>query len=352
MGRSGPLALLYVARLANALVALALLSWAARIMPIGREALVVAGLLPMAAFEYASVSPDAAVIGTAFLFTAVAVRAQLRGRWTAGEVAVAAVSGLVFCSVKPVYAPLLVLALPAALTRGRMKHALSVHAIILVVTPVGTAIWMRYAFSLPAPVPEGASPWEHANYIVGHPLTYARIMARSLWHYGPLYYHSLVGVLGDLKLYLPSFAYMLPAGALLICVLAQPRDGPRLPVYAVAWNTLLLGGSAALIMTAMYLYWTQGGSWFVEGVWGRYFLPLLALAVATACSVVRLQPSRRASQGAFLVVTVIISTELLTANVAIVRAYQLFLMEGRQSDFVVASATGTPSNELLSIRSR
>jgi hypothetical protein len=145
---AGPLALLYVARLANVLVALALLTWAVRIMPVGREAVMVVGLLPMAAFEYASVSPDAAIIGTAFLFTAVALRAQLRGRWTADEVAVAAVSGLVFCSLKPVYAPLLVLALPAALTRGRMKHTLLVHAIILVVGLGGTVIWLHFASSV------------------------------------------------------------------------------------------------------------------------------------------------------------------------------------------------------------
>ena len=67
-GRSagaGPLALLYLARLANALVAVALLTSAVRLMPIGREAVMVAGLLPMAVFEYASAAPDAWVIGAA-----------------------------------------------------------------------------------------------------------------------------------------------------------------------------------------------------------------------------------------------------------------------------------------------
>jgi uncharacterized membrane protein len=321
---AGPLALLYVARLANVLVVLTLLTWAVRIMPIGREALVVAGLLPMAAFEYASVSPDAAIIGTAFLFTAVALRGQLRGRWTACEVAVAAVSGLVFCSLKPVYAPLLVLALPATLTRGRMKHTLSVHAIILVVALGGTAIWLRFTSSvLVLPFP-GTSLWDQANYIVVHPLAYARTIASSFWNHGDFYYYSLVGLLGWLTLYLPSFAYVLSAGALLLSVLVRPGYVARLPVYAVAWNTLLLGGSAALIMTAMYLYGTRVRWWIVEGVQGRYFLPLLALAVATACSVVRLRPSRKASQAAFLVVTAIIAAELLTTSVAIVRAYQLF----------------------------
>jgi uncharacterized membrane protein len=321
---AGPLALLYVARLANVLVALALLSWAVRIMPVGREAVMVVGLLPMAAFEYASVSPDAAIIGTAFLFTAVALRGQLRGRWTADEVAVAAVSGLVFCSLKPVYAPLLVLALPAALTRGRMKHTLLVHAIILVVGLGGTVIWLHFASSVWVLRFPGTSLEGQANYIVTHPLAYARTIARSFWYDGGFYYYNLIGLLGWIILYLPSFAYVLPAGALLLSVLAQPGDVPRLPVYAVAWNTLLLGGSVALSMTAMYLFTTPVEWWIVVRFQGRYFLPLLALAVATACSVVRLRPSPRASEAAFLVVTVIIATELLTTGVVIVSAYQLF----------------------------
>jgi hypothetical protein len=177
---AGPLALLYVARLANVLVALALLSWAVRIMPIGREAVVVAGLLPMAAFEYASASPDAALIGTVFLFTAVALRAQLRGRWTAVEVAVAAVSGLVFCSLKPVYVPLLVLALPAALMRGRMKHTLLVHAIILAVALGGSAIWLFFAYSVPVLPVRGTSLLGQAKGIAADPLGYATTMALSL----------------------------------------------------------------------------------------------------------------------------------------------------------------------------
>jgi uncharacterized membrane protein len=117
---ASPLALLYLARFANALVAVALLTWAVRLMPIRREAVMMVGLLPMAVFEYASAAPDAGLIGTAFLYTALALRAQLKSDWTAGEVVVAGVSGLVFCSQKPVYAPLLLLALPAALTGSRV----------------------------------------------------------------------------------------------------------------------------------------------------------------------------------------------------------------------------------------
>src|SRR5271166_2004801 len=143
---AGPLALLYLARLANALVALALLTWAVRLMPIAPEAMMVAGLLPMALFEYASAAPDATVIGTIFLFTAISLRGQLRGAWTVVEVAVAAVSGLIFCSQKPVYAPLLVLGLPAALTSRPAKRTLLAQAVIVLVALGGTALWILFSW--------------------------------------------------------------------------------------------------------------------------------------------------------------------------------------------------------------
>jgi len=61
---AGPLALLYLGRLATGLVALIVLASAVRLMPIGRELTMLFGLLPMAIYQYASVSPDAAVITT------------------------------------------------------------------------------------------------------------------------------------------------------------------------------------------------------------------------------------------------------------------------------------------------
>jgi uncharacterized membrane protein len=319
-----PLALLYLARSANALIAVVLLTWAVRLMPIGREAVIVAGLLPMAIFEYASAGPDAGIISTAFLFTAVGLRTQLRGGWTAGEVAIAAVSGLVFCSQKPVYAPLLVLGLAAALTGKRVRLTLLAQAVILVLALGGTAFWIRFSWSrLVLPYP-GTSLSEQVAYIAAHPFAYSETIARSFWHYWSFYYQSLVGILGWLTLRLPKFAYVLPVAALLLSVMAQPLNAPRLPLYAVAWNVILLVTSILLIMTAQYLQATRVGSWIVEGVQGRYFIPLLPLSVATACSVARFRPSRKASLIAFLAVMAIVAVEILTAEMAVVRAYQVF----------------------------
>jgi uncharacterized membrane protein len=319
---AGPLALFYLGRLANALVALIGLASAVQMMPIGRGLTMFFGLLPMATYEYASVSADATVITTAFLFTALALRAQLRGRWKPGEVALAIVSGLVFCTQKPVYAPLLLVGLPVPLVRGQVKRTLVVHAVIIVIILGATATWLRFASRYSNSI-LGVSVSGQAAFIAPHPLGYIRTIARTFWYEGYIYYEGLVGVFGWLSLYLPNFAYFLPLGAVLLGTMAQPRDGPRLPALAVAWAAMLLAGACLLIFTAAYLLWNQVGFWIISGVWGRYFLPLLALVAAAWCSVVRVPLSRQASLAASLILVMLIIAQSATTVLIIVRAYHV-----------------------------
>ena len=91
-----------------------------------------------------------------------------------------------------------------------------------------------------------------------------------------------------------------------------------MPALAVAWDALLLAGACVLVITAAYLMWTHVGSWFVWGVQGRYFLPLLALVAAAWCSMVRVPLSRQAS------LTAIIIAEHATTILTIVRVYHEF----------------------------
>lgn len=319
---AGPLGLLYMSRLANALAAVSVLAWAVSMMPVGRELMMLFGLLPMAVYEYASASPDAAAITTAFLFTAVALRCLLRAHWSPREVALAVVSGLLFCGHKPVYAPLLLIGLPAALVRGRVRHVLLVHAVIIVVVLGGVAAWLRFA-ALGLSRPEWSSAPGQASFIEGHPLGFIWIIADSFWH-AHLYFRSAVGVFGWLMLPLTTVAYVFPVCGFLLGTLAQPWNGPKLSIVAVAWNAVLLTGVGFLIMTSAYLLWNTVGSARVEHVQGRYFLPLLALAAAAWCSAVRVLLSRRESLAAFLMLVAVIGVEYAAADLTIVRAYHVF----------------------------
>jgi uncharacterized membrane protein len=319
---AGPLMLLYLGRLANALVALTMLTWAVALIPIGRSMVMLFGLLPMAIYEYASLSPDATVITTAFLFVALALKAELRTRWSPGDVILAAFCGLVFCSQKPVYAPLLFVGLPMTMVRVRPNHTLLVHAILIPIVLGGTLAWQWFSSQMLS-VPEEVSVSGQLSFIAQHPLAYLQAMADILWR-AHFFYRSVVGNLGWFNVSLPTFAYGLPLLGFLLSTLAQPPGDPRLTGPAVAWQLLLLLGAMALIMTAAYLFWNPVGSDMIHGVQGRYFLPLLALLAALWCSVVPTSRSRRVSLAPFLALAGIILVQQGITDLTILEAYHEF----------------------------
>ncbi len=321
---AGPLALLWLARAANALVAIALLSAAVGLMPVGQVPALLFGLLPMALYEYASVSPDALVISGSFLLTAVGLRALLRGRWLAAEVLIAALTGAVVCSIKPVYAPLLVIALPAALAPVRRRHHLQALAIILAAA-LGTAVgWFALAAGHVVAQRHGTNFLGQVGFIVADPLRFLKVIAELIRSKSTSYVRSAIGILGWLTLPLPAFAYWLSGIGLVLTCATRRAGEQRLPLLSVAWCLLLFAGGAVLIMTAMYLTWTPVGGRIVSGVQGRYFLPLLALVAAMLGSLPAWRAGLRIGSAVLAGVAGIVLLEAVTTVLVVSLAYAVF----------------------------
>ena len=258
---AGPLALLYLGRLANAVAAVLVIA-NVRLLAYGRRRCCCARCCSMELFEYGSVSQDAMVIAAAALFTAIdaalpATRPLAPGarwrwpRWPAP------------CSVrrKIVYAPLLVIGLPAALRRGQTRHVLAVHGIIIavgagvhrdLVQPHGGAgdpagAWRRHRRA------DGVS-------ILADPLRFAGVLLRTFAvTLQVLYYLSTVGLLGWLTLPFPDFFYALPVLGLLFCLLIPGAEAAPIAPLQAAWNVFLVVASAALLMTVMSMRRRPGG---------------------------------------------------------------------------------------------
>lgn len=319
----GPLGLLYAARLVNGLAALLVAAAALRALPVGNMLLLVFGLLPMAVYEFASASPDAAMISAAFLFTATAMRARFRGRWTWKQVLLACVAGCVFCPLKPVYAPLLVMGLPGVFRRRAAGHVIAVHAVLIATVLGATGLWLAYISStLVLPVP-GASLSQQFAGIIAHPNVFAGTVLNTIEVNGLFYMYGTIGILGWLRIPLPETMYLLPMIAVLMCVMLRHPITPRIGPAEALWQTLLLGTSALLVLIALYLYWTPVGEHVISGVQGRYFLPLAGLAAVTLGAAV---PPRPRTLGPLLelVVVLTVATEVVWTSIVVVQAYKVF----------------------------
>ena len=280
LGRSaglGPLALLYVARLLNAWVAVGLIGVALHLIPTGRLALFVVGLLPMTLYEIASCSADAATIATALLFTAFAISSCAVGRWSPAAIAGATATALVFCPLKPVYAPLLLLAFPLG-PRRSPTHGLVVHTAILAAVLGVTFAWLLASPIVNASPLPGVDSAAQISFLAAHPLHFIHTVVWTTRVYGFDWAKQTIGVLGWLNVELPRPMLAIPVLLLVACtVVKQPGAWRPDPVRA-AWMVGLMLASLSLILLALEVLWSPVGTLIAEGVQGRYFIPLAGAA--------------------------------------------------------------------------
>jgi hypothetical protein len=323
-----PLGLLYLGRLANAFAAIAMIFWSLKLLPTGREAALVIASFPMAQFEYASVAPDAAIIATSFLFTSIALGATVRQRWSWRDVLCCIASGSVFCSIKPVYAPLLTIGLPAAFMLERRttggqarRRILIIHAIIIGAVMLVTVAWFLSTWNTRTVDLSGNSMRQQVSFILRQPLGYAAVLAADIVEHARHYVADTIGIFGVWKVYLPPYVYVSAMLALFAAAAFSVTDNARLPVPVCIWYCALIIAVYLLIQSALYVMLPIGD---FTGLQGRYLLPLGALSAALLSSAVG---SRAPRSGAGLVYVLVIGALCCITAVmgnTIASAYQVF----------------------------
>jgi uncharacterized membrane protein len=321
-----PLGLLYLGRLSNALGAIAIIFWALKVLPTGREAALVIAMFPMAQFEYASVAPDASIIATSYLFTAIALRATARRRWSYSDIFACVASGSVFCSVKPVYAPLLAVGLPAVLslraTTGRrvLWRILIANATVCCGVMVVTVAWLISAWNTRIIGLSGDSIWHQVSFITTHPISYAAVLGADLVQNARHYVADTIGIFGVSKVYLPIYIYYLAVGTLITAAAFPVSKTEKIPAMVSIWYVGLMFIVFILIQTALFVMLPIGD---FGGLQGRYLLPLGALAAATLTSAMNSREPRSGARGAYILVLGALCWITVMMEVTIVRDYQV-----------------------------
>ena len=280
---AGPLVLLYAARLANLLAATALIAIALRRLPAYPWLLTMLALTPMALFLRASASGDALLTALAFLLAGTAARLawgeeETRGGWRDFVILTACSTAL--CLSKPVYVPLalLVLLIPAGRFPERRRGVfLLVHG---VVTSAAFTLAMATAGAVDVSLrPDTATDKDRQIAdALADPLRVAWIITEDYLHLGSRYVAQIVGQLGWLDVNLPKpllwgYAFLLGLLALL-----DTRQEVAVSLWQRALLALMALATMALISASQYAIWTPYGANYLEGIQGRYFIPLAPAA--------------------------------------------------------------------------
>jgi uncharacterized membrane protein len=323
-----PLYLLYLGRLFNCLAAVALLGLAVSFMPFAEELIILVGLLPMSLYLYASLSADAAVIACALVFTAVSFSASARGSWGKWELCIAAVAGAVFCSVKPVYAPMLLAAVaPGAVRSGNAARMIRSQAILLVIALGAAAGWLLVAKSTMTTPLSGAHPLNQLNLIWRHPMLLVHVFAHTLSYSWLLtLYLESVGVFGWLTVLLrPGMVYVLPLISLLLLWWLGVRDPlEHRRTRRALWYVMLALASAVLVVVALYLMWEHVGQDSDLVVQGRYFIPIFGLAGMAAIELLPQRPVSAPRWQRLASIAAIVVVEIAAMDSTIIRSFHIF----------------------------
>ncbi|HEY0510846.1 MAG TPA: DUF2142 domain-containing protein [Thermoanaerobaculia bacterium] len=285
-----PLALFYLARLTNLVFGVLAIAFAVRRLPAFAWLASLVALTPMALSLLGSCSADVTTIAAAFVLVSTvaklawapdgaARRRDLGDLGELGDLGILAASSAVLCAAKPPYLPLalLVLAIPAARLPGARRAgfllldtALSLVAAAWVVVTSRTVGVAR--------LNAGVDSGRQIHDALAQPLRFFRVVAADYAVNAPRYLSQLVGKLGWLDTRLPSLlviAYLAVLGALVFL-----DAGPRIDVRPWQRGILAAATLAAmlLISASQYAVWTPYGADFIQGIQGRYFLPLLPAA--------------------------------------------------------------------------
>ena len=115
-------------------------------------------------------------------------------------------------------------------------------------------------------------------YLLAHPFAVPTIALDTLRAHAIEYAIMFVGALGSLDVLLPKLYYVVAGLILAAALIADLTGPPATSAGARGLLLLVLLVAAALIFASQYLIWTAVGATVIEGVQGRYFLPLLPAA--------------------------------------------------------------------------
>jgi uncharacterized membrane protein len=229
-------------------------------------------LLPMTLSELGSASQDALLISLSVLVVSIASRivSEQRPAGT-GEFALFAFVVMATTLARPSHIALALLT-PAFIG---WRDALGRKALIAVLTAAPIAIWMRLLATLMPPVPDNLSVSLQFEHLIAHPLRLPSVMANSFMSSGRWLWESVIGRLGWAETTMPEWYHAAATVTLVFSLVAPGNRGPVLGPMLLAIVTFV--GLVTATCFALYLSWTPVDQLTINGLQGRYVLPLLPL---------------------------------------------------------------------------
>ncbi len=278
--------LITLGKLFNLLFYTGMVTLAISIIPKAKKLMAGTALLPMCLHLAGSMSYDVFVLSCAFVYTALIVSMKEHGISRARLIAAAVIIGIL-APCKLIYSLLLIAVVSLVPAKEAGQHERRAFAALVIFSVILAAASM-YAVNAGtigsyASADERVISWAEeaqgytVSYLLHRPFELMGICYRSVMMKTGFWFSTMFGIyLGNMDpvLNVPYPVIGLYAAGLLIIAAGSEL---RLPAFSKGVYAFTFAAVAAALMGSMLIAYTPMSSVYIEGVQGRYLLPVLPL---------------------------------------------------------------------------
>ena len=286
-----PVLLIYMGRAFNLLCWAFLAYLAIKVTPVFKRVFVLLALTPTSLFLASSLSADALTNGLSLLLIAVFLRHAFEEGLQAP-----AILGLQAPAILGGRAMLLMFSLTMALSltksyfllpclfllipdekAGDRRRYYAFFALLLIMSIASVAVWGLVVRDMFAPLRPDVSMTGQLGFISGQPLGFLSALGKTFYLSGLAIARHMAGQLGHFDISLPKALILLHWTVLILAALTSGRKDIGLSLKGKSVISIVLIFSAGIMSFFIYLTWTPVGGGVIEGIQGRYFIPLVPL---------------------------------------------------------------------------
>ncbi len=271
----------YAGRIFNFITWLIIMYFALKFIPCFKRFFMVCAFLPMVMQEAISLSPDGLTMSISFLLLAYVLNlryckiSKISSKQKLFLLAITTILSL--CKI--VYLPLclLIFLIPENKFNNKKDKYITIGLMALWVIIINI-IWLMIASQYLIEFTSGVNSKDQVIYILSNPIKYILVMFNTFSSNIMDYATQMAGK--SLEWFSVNLSYFYPIISLgLLAYLAYQDQTKEVKIDKVTkiLSLLILIVCVILIFTSLYVQWTKVGNIIIEGIQGRYFIPLLML---------------------------------------------------------------------------
>lgn len=273
----------YMARLFNFMVFCLFSYLAIKKIPFKKNSIIFILMLPITLQCAISMSADSITIASSLLLISYVLNLRNNSdeKITKKDLTILFLLSLIIALSKIVYLPicLFIYLIPKEKFKN-IKHKYAILSMIFILVTFINFLWLSVAsVYLNGITYRGVNSSEQLEFILSHPFVYAKVIIKTFLDFGfDLFKQVMSSTLGMFTIQI-SRVYVFINSILLLVLMIFDNEKVKVEKFLKLACLIIIGLIVGLICTSLYLDWTKVGNNIIEGIQGRYFIPIVILVI-------------------------------------------------------------------------